>query len=145
MKSCWNSTSRTRRTKADPPDDGSVAGAETPQGVAGSRSHKIFEIEVPTMNYDTLLSAAHDYISAYNDVRRTFPHGFTLWDSTLLHSEAAQKSICHDRCEAVFHALCECAGIPQEVLIQAARIEDRYYERGGTRCLDPERLIRSLL
>ena len=50
-----------------------------------------------------------------------------------------------DRYEAVFHALCECAGIPQEVLIQAARIEDRYYERGGTRCLDLERLIRSLL
>ena len=119
--------------------------AETPQGVAGSRSHKIFEIEVPTMNYDTLLSAAHDYIYAYNDVRRTFPHGYWLWDSTLLHSEAAQKSICYDRYEAVFHALCECAGIPQEVLIQAARIEDRYYERGGTRCLDPERLIRSLL
>ena len=97
------------------------------------------------MNYATLLSAAHDYIYAYNDVRRTFPHGFTLWNSTLLHSEAAQKSICHDRYEAVFCALCECAGIPQEVLIQAARIEDRYYERGGTRCLDPERLIRSLL
>ena len=97
------------------------------------------------MNYDTLLSAAHDYIYAYNDVRRTFPHGYCLWDSTLLHSEAAQKSICHDRYEAVFHALCECAGIPQEVLIQAARIEDRYYERGGTRCLDLERLIRSLL
>ena len=97
------------------------------------------------MNYATLLSAAHDYISAYSDVRRTFPYGFTLWDSTLLHSEAAQKSIYHDRYEAVFRALCECAGIPQEVLIQAARIEDRYYERGGTRCLDLERLIRSLL
>ena len=97
------------------------------------------------MNYATLLSAAHDYIYAYNDVRRAFPHGFTLWNSTLLHSEAAQKSICHDRYEAVFRALCECAGIPQEVLIQAARIEDRYYERGGTQCLDPERLIRSLL
>ena len=93
-----------------------------------------------TLNY-----AAHDYIYAYNDVRRTFPHGFTLWNSTLLHSEAAQKSIYHDRYEAVFHALCECAGIPQNVLIQAARIEDHYYERGGTRCLDPERLIRSLL
>lgn len=97
------------------------------------------------MNYATLLAAAHDYIYAYNDVRRAFPHGFTLWNSTLLHSEAAQKSICHDRYEAVSHALCECAGIPQEVLIQAARIEDRYYERGGTQCLDPERLIRSLL
>ena len=78
------------------------------------------------MNYATLLSAAHDYIYTYNDVRRTFPHGYCLWDSTLLHSEAAQKSICHDRYEAVFCALCECAGIPQEVLIQAARIEDRY-------------------
>ena len=68
------------------------------------------------MNYDTLLTAAHDYISAYNDVRRTFPYGFTLWDSTLLHSEAAQKSICYDRYEAVFHTLCECAGIPQEMI-----------------------------
>ena len=49
------------------------------------------------MNYATLLSATHDYIYAYNDIRRTFPHGFTLWNSTLLHFEAAQKSICHDR------------------------------------------------
>ena len=56
------------------------------------------------MNYDTLLSAAHDYIYAYTNVRRTFPHGFTLWDSTLLHSEAAQKSICHDRCGQPFFA-----------------------------------------
>ena len=30
------------------------------------------------MNYATLLSAAHDYIYAYNDVRRTFPHGYCL-------------------------------------------------------------------
>ena len=97
------------------------------------------------LNYDTLLAAAHNYIYAYNDLRRTFPNGVYLWNSTLLHSEAAQKSICHDRCEAVFHALCECAGIPQEVLIQAARIEDRYYERGGTRCLNAERLVRSLV
>ncbi len=97
------------------------------------------------MNYAVLLSAAHDYISAYNDVRSTFPHGYSLWNSTLFYSNAAQKSICHERYEAVFRTLCECTGIPQEVLIQAARIEDRYYERGGTRCLDPERLIRSLL
>ena len=97
------------------------------------------------MDYNTLLSAAHDYIYAYNDVRRAFPHGFTLWNSTLLHSEAAQKSICHDRYEAVLRALCECTGIPEATLIQAARIEDRYYDRGGTRCLDAERLVRSLI
>ena len=79
------------------------------------------------MNYDTLLSAAHDYISAYNDVRRTFPYGFTLWDSTLLHSEAAQKSICHDRYEAVFHALCECAGINGAIELH----RERYCSRIG--------------
>ena len=28
------------------------------------------------MNYATLLSAAHDYISAYNDVRRTQSHSY---------------------------------------------------------------------
>ena len=79
------------------------------------------------MNYDTLLTAAHDYISAYNDVRRTFPYGFTLWDSTLLHSEAAQKSICHDRYEAVFHALCECAGINGAIELH----RERYCSRIG--------------
>lgn len=97
------------------------------------------------MDYNTLLSAAHDYIYTYNDFRRTFPRGVYIGRNASLHSDAVQKSICHDRYEAVLRALCECTGIPEDALIQAARIEDRYYEHGGTQCLDPERLIRSLI
>lgn len=97
------------------------------------------------MKYDTLLSAAHDYIYAYNDLRRTFPRGLTIWNSTPINSDAAQKYIQLDRYEAVLYAVCECTGISRDVVITAARIEDRYYARGGTRCLDAEQLICSLL
>lgn len=97
------------------------------------------------MNYDTLLSAAHDYVYAYNDLRRTFPRGCTLWYDTPLHSDAAQKYIYCDRNESVLRALCECTGIPEDALIRAARVEDRYYAHGGTHCLDAERLVRSLI
>lgn len=97
------------------------------------------------MDYNTLLSAAHDYIYAYNDLRRTFPRGVYIGRNTLLHSDAAQKYIYLDKIEATLDSLVECTGITREVLIQAARVEDRYYARGGTRCLDAEQLIRSLL
>lgn len=97
------------------------------------------------LNYDTLLSAAHDYIYAYNDLRRTFPNGVYIGRNAPLHSDAAQKYIRLNRSETVLRALCECTDIPEDAMIRAARIEDRYYDRGGTRCIDPERLIRSLL
>ena len=96
-------------------------------------------------NYDTLLAAAHDYIYAYNDLRRAFPHGVYIGRNAPLHSAAVQKYIYSDQNEAVLRAISECTGIPEGVLIQAARIEDRYYARGGTRCLDAERLVRSLI
>lgn len=97
------------------------------------------------MNYDTLLSAAHDYTYAYNDLRSTFPRGIYIGHDALLHSGAVQKYICLDKKETALDCLSECTGIDRRVLIQAARIEDRYYARGGTRCLDAEQLIRSLL
>ena len=97
------------------------------------------------MNYDTLLSAARDYIYAYNDLRSTFPRGIYIGHNALLNSGAVQKYICLDKKETVLDCLSECTGIDRRVLIQAARVEDRYYARGGTRCLDAEQLIRSLL
>lgn len=97
------------------------------------------------MNYDMLLSAAHDYTYAYNDLRSTFPRGTYIGYDALLHSDVVQKYICLDEKETALKCLSECTGIDRRVLIQAARIEDRYYARGGTRCLDAEQLIRSLL
>ena len=97
------------------------------------------------MNYDTLLSAARDYIYAYNDLRGTFPRGIYIGHNALLNSGAVQKYICLDKKETALDCLSECTGIDRRVLIQAARVEDRYYARGGTRCLDAEQLIRSLL
>ena len=97
------------------------------------------------MDYNTLLSAAHNYIYAYNDLRRSFPNGVYIGRNASLHSDSVQKYISRCRNEAVLNALCECTGIPEAALIKAARVEDHYYARGGTRCLNAEQLIRSLL
>lgn len=95
------------------------------------------------MNYDTIISAAQEYIYQENRRRKTYPNGCCLWDDTLLHYDKAQRCIYTEKAEAVLNALCEFAGIPVGAAINAARIYDRYYERGGTHCIDAERLIRS--
>ena len=67
------------------------------------------------------------------------PSAWEVGDAAYWLCRAAQKA-----CESAADAL-----DPEEAEtnanVFAARIEDRYYERGGTRCLDLERLIRSLL
>ena len=95
------------------------------------------------MNYDTIISAAQDYIYETNRLRKTYPNGFSLWNDTLLHSDKAQRYIYTEKAEAVLSALCEFAGIPVAAAINAARIEERYYARGGTLLIDSERLVRS--
>ncbi len=95
------------------------------------------------MNYDTIISAAQEYIYQENSLRKAYPNGLTIWEDTLIHSDAAQRYIYAEKAEAILNALCEFAEIPVGAAINAARIYDRYYERGGTLCLDAERLVRS--
>lgn len=95
------------------------------------------------MNYDTIISAAQEYIYQMNQIRKTFPNGLCVWKNTTIHSNEGQRAIYTEKAEAVLYALCEFAGIPVGAAINAARIFDRYYERGGTLCLDAERLVRS--
>ncbi len=95
------------------------------------------------MNYDTIINAAQEYIYQTNLLRKTYPHGLTIWDDTPIHSDAAYRFRYTEKAEAVLNTLCEFAGIPAGAAINAARIYDRYYERGGTLCIDAERLVRS--
>lgn len=95
------------------------------------------------MNYEAILAAASDHIWAYNDLKRAFPHGLDLYRTTEWGSLKAETARRFDRTEAVLRGICEVTGIPMSAAINAARIENRYYDRGGTRCIDAERLIRS--
>lgn len=95
------------------------------------------------MNYDAILAAANDYIWAYNAMRRAFPQGLALFRTTEWGSLKANLARNFDQYQAVLRGICEVTGIPMGAAINAARIEIRYYDRGGTRCIDAERLIRS--
>lgn len=95
------------------------------------------------MNYDTIIYAAQEYSYQVNKLRSSYPNGLTIWEDTKIHSNQGQRAIYTEKAEAVLNALCEFAGIPAGAAINAARIYDRYYERGGTLCLDAERLVRS--
>ncbi len=95
------------------------------------------------MNYDTIFDAAQNYIDQENLLRKTYPNGLTIWEDTPIHSDAAHRYIYTEKAEAVLNALCEFAGIPVAAAINAVRIYNRYYERGGTLFLDAERLVRS--
>lgn len=97
------------------------------------------------MNYDAIIAAATDYMYAYNDLRRTFPNGVCLYQETHWGSKAATRCRYYDRYDAVLRGICEATDIPMAAAINAVRIENRYYERGGTQCINSERLLRSLL
>ena len=95
------------------------------------------------MNYDAIINAAQEYSDRINALRRAYPNGYCLTLETRLHADKAQKSIYLDKAEAVLWAVCDATGIPVDAAISAARIYNRYYERGGEHILDTERLIRS--
>lgn len=95
------------------------------------------------MNFDTIINAAQEYSDRTNDLRSTYPNGFCLTTDTRLYADKAQKSVYLDQAEAVLWAVCDATGIPVSAAINAARIYNRYYDRGGTHCIDAERLIRS--
>ncbi len=97
------------------------------------------------MNYGAIIAAATDYMIAYNDLRRAFPNGVFLYLETPWGSKAAIRYRYYERYDAVLRGICAATGIPMAAAINAVRIENRYYERGGVKCLDMERLLRSLL
>ena len=106
---------------------------------------KTREDKSPRINFDCVISAALDYMSAYGDMRRHFPHGCYLYGATRNDSQELRDYHCLDRAERALSVLCEGIGITTDIAVQAARIENHYYERGGSQLVDSERLITTLL
>ena len=93
-----------------------------------------------TLNYDEIVNAANDYMTAYNEYRRKAK------DRKRSRDEVERAYRKQDKREAVFYAVCAATRIPPEAAVAASRIGDKYYElHGGTLCVDNEKLIRSLM
>ena len=90
------------------------------------------------MNYDEIIGAGIDYIDAKNAFRRRCPHGAYI---TYSNPEICDLYRWLDRAEHALDVIAAVTGISQSVIINAARIENRYYERGGQQMLSHQRLL----
>lgn len=92
------------------------------------------------VNYDEIVNAANDYMTAYNEYRRAAADRKKSSDDV----ERAYRR--QDKYDAAFCAVCAATRIPWTAAVAASRIGDKYYElHGGTLCVDNEKLIRSLM
>lgn len=97
------------------------------------------------INYEVIITAASDYIYAMYEIRKAYPKGYTIFSDTPYHDDFVQKHVQLEKSRDVLWALSEMSGISVDVAVNAARIENRYYEKyGGTRIVDAEKLIRVL-
>jgi len=94
------------------------------------------------IDFDQLLSAGFDYISSTFEFRSRYHGGVYISHSNKDCYERYQQMERHDYALNTLHWV---LGIPQDVIINAARIENRYYERGGEGYIRSEDLIRGLL
>ena len=94
------------------------------------------------INFDELLSAGTDYLSSAYEFRSRYHGGVYV---TYSNQDCYQRYHQMERQEHALYTLQWVLGIPQDVIINAARIENRYYERGGEGYISSETLIRGLL
>ncbi len=93
-----------------------------------------------TLNYDEIVNAANDFMTAYNEYRRAAA------DRRKSSKDLERYYRNEDMYERIFCAVCYATRIPPDAAIAASRIGDKYYElHGGTLCVDNEKLIRSLM
>ena len=94
-------------------------------------------------NYDLVLNYGFDYIDAENAYRSKYHNMYITRNGTPEAWDAAERA------ERALHALCDAAtliNIPADVIVGAARVMNRYYERTLTgNVIDAEKLIRSMI
>lgn len=90
------------------------------------------------MNYDEIISAGVDYINARNAFGYRCPHG-----AYITHSNPEVYDLYRqlDRAEHTLAVAARVTGISQADIVNAARIENRYYARGGQQSLSSQRLL----
>ena len=103
--------------------------------------------KVGLINWEQVLAAASEYMDAEQYYRGNEDFkGHYIGDEL---SGVKRKTYDAERnaswAERVLYTVCYATGIPEVAIIRAARIEARYYDKGGTKVLDAERLIRSQL
>ena len=92
------------------------------------------------VNYDEIVNAANDYMTAYNEYRRAAADRKKSSDDV----ERAYRR--QDKYDAAFCAVCAATRIPWTAAVAASRIGDKYYGlHGGTLCVDNEKLFQSLM
>ena len=87
---------------------------------------------------DDAMDAARKYLG-----RPDFKGLFIGETLTGLTREAHDAALNYEKAEMALYVACLAAGVPEIAVIRAARIMNRYYDRGGGNVLDCERLIKS--
>lgn len=103
--------------------------------------------KVGAIDWEQLLSAARDYcdMELYYRGNSDF-HGLYIGDELSgVKRQSYDAANCAEWAERVLYTACYVTNVPEAAVIRAARIEARYYDRGGSKVLDAERLIRSQL
>lgn len=98
-----------------------------------------------TNGYDMLLSLGWEVIDATRAFRTAYPHGCFI-GRYMINDEDCKRRSLYDRmelAEKILREVCYVIHGDQTAIVRAARIQERYYERGGSKILDAERLIRS--
>ena len=95
------------------------------------------------INYGEIVTAGSEYIDAQNRFMSKYhrPGGYFI-----THSQPDLYDACRlvEKYETALNAVAYAFEIPASVIINAARIEKRYYERGGQFLIDLEKLLEVL-
>lgn len=93
------------------------------------------------MKYDEIINCGHDYNDACNAFMRRCPHG-----AYITHSNPEVYDLYRqlDRAEHALDVVAWVTGISRADIVNAARIENRYYARGGQWILNPQRLLQGM-
>lgn len=96
------------------------------------------------LNFEHVISAGMDYCAASWNCNRNFPgpHNFCYLNKD--NRNAYEAYLALEKYTKVLECVCSTLGITFETVIRTVRAENKYYERGGQRLLDEERLIQGL-
>lgn len=95
------------------------------------------------INYGEIISTGTNYMDAQNHFRSKYhrPGGYYI---THADPELYDAYRLVEKYETALNAMAYAFEIPASVIISAARVENRYYERGGQCLFDYKKLLESL-
>ena len=97
---------------------------------------------VGTLDYDLLLNFGADYIDAENAYRSRYRNKYITREGSPDAWKAAEDAW---KAGSVLADVAIMTRVPADVIVNAARVMNRYYERGNGLVVDAEKLIRSMI